>query len=485
MIRLANQRGVAMVTVLFVGMVMTVVVTSAAFVTVREIRSGTDDQRGGKAHAYAEAGIDRMFQWLRSSSTGWRNITLSGCRYTGTTPTASTQVSFTGQLGTDNELGTYTVTLAPADPSNSYCAAATAPIDTDTPPPIDVPYEMELTSTGTFRTSTKTLRQTVELTVEDFPLGMSGSTIDANGNATIRNMSLVVNSTVQGRNKIDMQGADFFYTKSDFYPTLTGATAAQAMPASIHTTDKIYVSGGRQEHPPSCNTGADKVGTDSTWDGSSTGSTITTCGVSPFPPTSKFTASDFSRVVGSGAPPRLSPDDHLFFREVARERGIYCSVTVGTSASCSRRGSTPAPNVTATTGGVVTVPTTAITAAPSMCATTPCFIVSYIEFVGGNPLTNTVNWNAATPNTCTQGMVVLIIKNGSISFGGGARYSGAIFAEDGRVRTVGGPYIEGSVTAKGYELRGNPTYAMTNCWLQNLPGPFIKVTALRWSESDR
>ena len=473
--RLADQRGVAMVTVLFVGMAMTVVVTSAAFIAAREVRSGEDDASAGKALAHAEAGLDRMHQWLRSNSTGWRNITLSGCPYSGSTATASTQQTFSGRLGTGAQQGDYTVSLAPSTTANAYCAAATAPLDTDTPPPVDATYSMTITSTGTFRNATKTIRQTVDLIAEDFPIGLSSGTIDANGNATVQNEVLIARGAIQGRNKINMTGTDFFYTKSDFYPTIAAAQASQAMPSSAHTYDKIYVAGGRALHPPSCNTSGDKSGTESTWDGSSTGGTIAACAVSPFPPTSKFTQADHTRIA---ATPRLDADDHLFFKSQAQDKGVYCSISTAGVASCSRLG------VTDNNIGT-NVSTTDITNAPSACPATPCYITAYFEFQGGTALNNTVAWNATLPNTCTQGMVVLIVKNGGVSWGGSARFSGAIFAEDGRMTSVGNPYIEGAVAVQDLQMRGNPTYAMTNCWLQNLPGPFIRVTAQRWSEVDR
>jgi hypothetical protein len=464
-----------MVTVLFIGMVMTVVVSSAAFITVRQVRSGTDDSRGGKALAFAEAGVDRMHQFLRSNSTGWRNITLSGCPYSGSTPTTATQTQFTGQLGTGVEVGTYTVTLAPNTTTNSYCAAATSPLDTDTPPPIDSAYQMAITSTGTFGNTTKTVKQTVQLDAVSFPIGLSTGTLDSNGNATVQNEVIIARGAVSGRNKINMTGTDFFYKKSNFYPTIASAQASQAMPASVHTYDKSYVSGGRAEHPPSCNTSADKTGTESTWDGSSTGGTISSCGVSPFPPTSKFTLADYQRLVGSN---RLDADDHLFYKSQAQDKGIYCNIPTSGTTTCTRLG------VTDNNIGT-NVSTADVTNTPNACPTTPCYIVAYFEFQGGNAFTNRVDWNAAIPNTCTRGMVVLIIKNGGIAWGGGAQFSGAIFAEDGRVTSTGGPYIEGTVSASDIQMRGNPTYAMTNCWLQNLPGPFIQVTALRWSELDR
>ena len=476
-----NQRGVAMVTVLFVGMVLTVVASGAAFITVREIKAGRDDQRGGRALAYAEAGIDRAYQWLRSG-TPWRYITLSGCPFTGSTPSATTLQRFQGQLASGAvEQGTFDATVRPYDPTNTYCASTSGAIDTETPPPAETPYKMILSSTGTYGNSTKTVQQIVELTVEEFPLGMSGTSIDANGNATIRNMSVLTTGTVTGRDKIDMEGTDYFYTKGDFYPSLTGATATQKMPASIHAVDRQFISGGRQLHPPTLNCTADKDNADgrtSGWDGSSTGGTISSGSCSdanPPPPTSKFTLTDFNRLAST---PRLSTDDHTFYKSVAQSAGIYCSIPPSGSPSCTRLG-TVDNNIGSN------VSTADVTNSPSACPTTPCAFIAYFEFTGGTALSNRIAWSAAVPSTCTQGMVVLIIKNGGVNWGGNARFSGAIFAEDGSITSSGGPYIEGTIIAKQFQLRGSPTYAMSDCWFQNLPGPFVRVTALRWSEVDR
>src|SRR5687768_4057219 len=82
--RLAGERGVAMVTVLMVAAVLTVVSSTAAFITVQEFRAGTDDRRAGKALATAEAGIDRAMLWIRSFQLPWKDIVLSGCTETAT-----------------------------------------------------------------------------------------------------------------------------------------------------------------------------------------------------------------------------------------------------------------------------------------------------------------------------------------------------------------------------------------------------------------
>ncbi|MFP5298671.1 MAG: hypothetical protein ACLGHL_06775, partial [Actinomycetota bacterium] len=64
-----SQRGVAMVTVLFVGTALTVVASAAAYVTVRDLRAGGDDRRGAEALSFAESGVDRTIELLRSGGT--------------------------------------------------------------------------------------------------------------------------------------------------------------------------------------------------------------------------------------------------------------------------------------------------------------------------------------------------------------------------------------------------------------------------------
>lgn len=81
--RFRDERGVAMVTVLFVAAVLTVVASAAAFVTVQEFRSSADDRRAGRALSTAEAGVDRMMMWIPSFALPWKEIVLSGCTFGG------------------------------------------------------------------------------------------------------------------------------------------------------------------------------------------------------------------------------------------------------------------------------------------------------------------------------------------------------------------------------------------------------------------
>src|SRR5688572_6768044 len=129
-----DERGVALVTVLFVGAVMTVTVTAAAFIAVGEFRASNRDRGATTALALSEAGIDRTIQWIRSNRVPWRYLVLSGCTAPVNGVTYST-VTLNGQIGT----GTYSTTITRAD--------SCVPAPTAVPSP-RVAQQMIITGTG-------------------------------------------------------------------------------------------------------------------------------------------------------------------------------------------------------------------------------------------------------------------------------------------------------------------------------------------------
>ena len=69
--RVKEETGIAMVIVLFVGAALTVVASTAAFVTIQDFRAGGDDRRAAEALSYAESGVERlMLQIRRAATTG-------------------------------------------------------------------------------------------------------------------------------------------------------------------------------------------------------------------------------------------------------------------------------------------------------------------------------------------------------------------------------------------------------------------------------
>ena len=490
--RSRDERGVALVTVLFVGAVMTVTVSAAAFIAVQEFRASNRDRGATSALALSEAGIDRTIQWLRSNQAPWRFLVLSGCGTVGSVGGVSySTITLNGQIGT----GTYSTTITRKD--------ACSPLPTAVPNP-RVAQTMVLTSTGcTSNTagtacptgsSKRVVRQAVSLSSRSLPVGMSAARIDVRGNPTFRNMVVVARGIVNTRRQIVISGTDPYYKKSDFYPCTGTETEAAgqcftpgsvndaAMPASVHSTDRIFLSpNGTNEHPPNPNCTAGYV-----WDGSATGGTVTgtACGVAfpNRPPTTLFTDVDADYVARD---PRLTEEDHLFFKEIAQQSGLYCSNYGSAAATCKRGGTSP-----------VTCTATCNTISGAIDQTDIAglgnYYVVYIEYPDGTDATrNMLQWNVASPapsqpcNTTVAAntMAVVIVRNGGVETR--SDFMGAIFAEDGHFETSGNFTFEGTIAANFIRTRGSPTICNSQRWMDSMPGIFIQAVPLQWSEVDR
>jgi hypothetical protein len=171
----------------------------------------------------------------------------------------------------------------------------------------------------------------------------------------------------------------------------------------------------------------------------------------------------------------------VYFKDAAQTRGLYCDFRTNAAGVCT---------VYQTSTGTVISRTIGTNVNAAAVAGLGNYYVAYFEFAAGsNPFNNVIRWSAQLPlcntNSASNSMSVVIIKNGSTEIQTGGRISGAVFAEDGRFDASGSYTIEGTVVAREMRLRGNPTYILTECWVQNLPGPFMTVTAGRWSELDQ
>lgn len=493
-----------MVTVLFIGAVMTVTVSAAAFIAVQEFRAAGRDRGATSALALSEAGIDRTIQWMRSNNVPWRYLALSGCgSVAGTT---YNEITLNGQIGT----GTYSTTISRADDTNASPTACT-PVHTSVPSVREV-QQLVLTSIGCTNntagqpcptgSSRRVVRQAVAMSTRSLPVGMSSNRIDFRGNPTLNNMVVFARGIVNTRRQITVAGSDPYYTKSDFYPCIGSLTEAAgqcftengpndiAMPASVHSTDRIFLSpNGADIHPPNPNCNVAQY----TWDGSATGSNYAAQGLPADvrcpafpnrPPSTLFTDSDYDRLART---PRLTEEDHQYFRQVAQNAGLYCSNYGSPSEQCRRGGTDPcvdgSPDACTMVAGALD---------NADVAGLGNFFVVYVEYPAGtDPQANMLNWNVTTPaptNPCSSNAaaatnIVVIVRNGGME--PNTNFMGAIFAEDGRVEVGGNLRVEGTIAATFIRSRGTPTICNSQRWLESLPGVFIQVVPLQWSEVDR
>ena len=187
-----DQSGVALVTVLLAGAVLTAVTSTAAFMTIREFAATDDDQQSSRALSIAESGLDRMIIAMKSKE--WGDMSVAGC---GTTPA----FTVTGAIdeGTADE-GTFTATVV-----NTNCPA------TGVIPRPDAEQRLRIESTGDTADASRIVEQRVDINSATLPIGVFAETfahVGGVGNGEFRNLSLITPGNVTGREKLETVGFD-------------------------------------------------------------------------------------------------------------------------------------------------------------------------------------------------------------------------------------------------------------------------------------
>jgi hypothetical protein len=466
-----SERGVAMMTVLFVGAAMTAVTSVAAFATIRDFRAGNDDRKATEALAYAEGGIDRLMHHIRGGTVTWGQLAQAGCPDALAVPE--------GAVGR----GSFDTYLTVVDPFAAGAAGRFPPAACATVP--DSPREplyLAVVSTGTHPKAVRVVQQVLKVEDIGLPVGLSAEHVDANGTPNTTNISMITEGVIVGRKQLNFSGLDPYYTLGDFWPGhdwTAGLSASSPVPAGAHSVNGIYLnSNGKDPEftgaaPKNCTANKDAGNTQSLWDSDGRGGAHSggCSGQTGWPPDSLFTPEDYRAV----APGRLAIEDHEILEDAAKATGLYCYIPT-TGAYCIRQG---------TQIGYTT------DVSPIVASGTNNF-VAYFEFPAGDPLSNNISWASSvwnSPNGCNPDpdlnkSVVVIVKNGGVDFSGNNQVNGA-FILDGNFDYTGTPQINGTVIAENFRVRGNATFSLDACWVQNMPGPFLGATPIQWSEIDR
>ncbi|MGH2746517.1 MAG: hypothetical protein ACRDKB_01150 [Actinomycetota bacterium] len=468
-----SQAGVAMVTVLFVGSTLAVVGTTASFLTIQEFRAGNADRKASQALSYAEAGIDRFLLAFRQGEINLNMAYGAGCEYTNTVDHPWLVES--GNIGN----GTFRAELSVVDCDNRPALDSHGTLDEH------ATIEAKITSTGQFPAAKRVVEQRIEISPLGLPIGVFADSMDANGTGSINQASVMTRGDFTGRDKVGFRGLDPYYFEDDFY----GNGEFTPIPAAAHAAGTIsrVQGGGTPEHPPSPNCSAsilDDPG-QSGWDGDNwttdedEAAVTTTCsGQSDHPPTSLFTAEDLENVIPK---PTLDEDDFAALKEAAKSSGIYCQISQANSVpkthsgSCKRFGTTISPPQVWQDGDIP--------------VGSPNQFIFYVDFVGGDPLANEIRfkteWRDCSYTPALHKSAIFVMRNGGLTFQNGAFVNGAIIAYDGEVDSQGSYTFHGSIIAKKFWYRGNATIKLSECWVDNMPGPFLRVELAGWREVDR
>lgn len=530
------ESGVAMVVVLFVAAVLTVVASTAAFVTIREFSANADDRRGAQALAYSEAAIDRTIAAIEGGRWTWKSLVSSGCSAATLTARgldAADYPLFVGsslqangrslQRGTGGDIG-----------GGMYRAVLTSCLGSGAafPRPRGA-REMTIRAIGEHPTARREIVQEVKVEPKGLPVGIyANSFVVTNGSGELRNVSLISPGPITGRDQVAFTGIDPWYEKSDFYPCTGGLTPPRCfpedgddigdMPASVHSGDLITCQSNCprssntqplnvREHPgapdtrsPNCD--ANRTGgtpQQSLWDSDDwttsasaaeiTAATNTCTWTAPagwsgaaYPPTSLFTDLDARRLAPT---PQLSDDDLSALKEQAQANGIYCGVEISGSFDCYKQGvlrNQIEANPGARVEGRLQPPGT------GDLAGLPRVFTAFFDFPAG-ATNNTVEWRGDMSvngvRACVQGAnhqsVTIIVRNGNFTGGGNIFVNGTVIANEGEVDLNGGYTINGTVISRSVEIISGAEITLDECWIENLQSASLEVTPEAWSEIDR
>lgn len=546
--RLADQRGVAMVTVLLVAAALTAVASAAAFTTIKEFRSSTQDRRSARALAYAEAGVDRMLHYLKAGRVNWSDIALAGC------PAAS-RAGFTtepnhpvltlpgGGQGSVGD-GSYTVHLEvfnplTSDPSKRFapgaCTDPTYPRYWASPrlrpgswagapgaPAAGITSQyFAIVATGASATSAtpcpqltggacRTVLQVVRVAGVGLPVGIYAKTLaDMTGNPGMDGISMITPGAVTGRKKASFKGLDPYYFVGDFtdWSTMPEATRQLHVPAAVHAGGSISLGGiigNGLEHPTSSlltgtsylNCAANRTtGTSpgtpgqSMWDQSGPGYGGPIGGSETCTGVNTWTSPPYG-------PPNSPPPTSLIGNVVALApqpdltTEDYAALKQSAQADgiwCSFGAPQQCLQGGTTFGFGGTLNEGDITSVPNV-------FVAYFEwpaYSDANVLTWKSSWAPCTDDKATTKQVIVIVRRGNLQLTGGAAGSatrelhGAIIVPEGTVDERGGFTIDGTVIADKFVSKGNSSFKLSDCAVRNLPGPWLSITPSSWTEVDR
>lgn len=493
MSRRQDQTGVALVTVLFVAAALTVISSTAAFVTISELRAGNNDRRALAALSYAEAGIDRFVSFIKSGQVTYKDLNVAGC----SKPPLALP---TGQV----QVGTYSASLTVYDPNPpsgnpadrfpiapNGGACATRPTNPNLPGQADQSFFV-ITSVGKHPAATRTVRQVIALELIDLPVGVYARSVNMQSSKhPFYTVSMMSETEITHRRSISFVGNDPFYRVEDFFTGATGRAMTAAVPAAAHAAVQNYLFQSRDPEfefvtKQCAGNGNDSgaIPSQSLWDSDgSAGSGPISSGCpgwaagAEWPAESKFTAAQLQDL----APAKLSEQDHQTLRDAAQRYGVYCSLpgVGGTGLStCYKQGV-----VQSGTDIVAYVETTSLS--------TNNFI-TYIDFRSGTALENNMTarftvWGC-NDNPDLSKSVVTVVRNGGVDWGGagGNKVNGALII-DGDFAATGSFEFNGSIVAGGtLNIRSSSQkFGINECWVQNMPAAFFRSTPVQWAEVDR
>jgi hypothetical protein len=326
----------------------------------------------------------------------------------------------------------------------------------------------------------RTLDQEVSVAPLDFPFGIYvDSKINDTGSAAVTNESVFSRSCVDSRGKLNIGGIDPYYNQpaavhSASYITNTNQSTCQD-PTWEQTHDSnaehYDTTPGDATHnycaPTTTGAGSPM---DTRYDQDSLGGLFsqdptdgTTCSSAPNQYSTMTSYFDNNQLTSqyNFTQKGLTDSEYAMLASVAKAQGFYYTSTSS-----------------------ITWP---------QASAIPNAVVYFDLPAGGN---NTVNlssdinsyaWVDEVPaGTCNtqHPSIIVVVRNGDLSIGSGMSSTGAFFVPEGQISTSGTINIVGTIFANQAKIAGNANIMLNSCYIKNIPGPITSVTPLRFHEKD-
>ena len=446
-IRPTGDQGVAMLTVVLVGFILTGMGLALAKTSIVNLENAGRDRVASGALGAAEAGVAGAITYLRGN--GVQQI-CSTCTAEWNVLTPKTLTYGSGQA---------VVTIAQLQR-----------------------YQPPLVRRGTYRIRSvgttsgpnpgkRTVEQDVEVKPFDFPLGVytAGKAVN-NGNVSLQQISYFSGSCIAKRDGLNfVPGPDGSFTDpyndipsgahSASYITDNNPNVCSTDLTSVRNTDSKAVHRTRNCHENPGGSGDYWADQSALGGPFNTGTCASRTGGKGDYGTvgSKFSLDVLKETYGF-LPRGLSDDQYAMLKAKAQAAGTWF----------------PA-------GQAVTIPPASNV--PGNPGYNP---VIYVEDQNINLGTqfNGYAWQDDPACTMLHPSVLLVVVNGSVSFGSSTSYTGNLFVPDGQVNFGGGAKLVGTLFARDLAFSGSSQMGLNDCAASNTNGSILNVTKKNFREID-
>jgi hypothetical protein len=438
--------GFALLSAIFIGVVVGAVGIAAVSVAVDGTRSNGVNSATGRSLAAAEAGVTRGQEYLHSPFGGPRTLLCSpACTGNALSPWGNSTTPMSLTFGDGSSAKVWIEVQQPFAPP-AYLTGS---------------YIVHALGTTSDGRATRAVDQTVGLTTVSFPLGVyTDQSADFQGNGVIHNESMFSNSciTYRGDDHLAFQGIDSYYNipnapHSTTYVTKAQTTSCGNPGSGIHASaicNSTAFSGGPPGSPV-----YDQDGAGDTFVAPRDNACINAA--NQYTTTSKFTYQDLTQKYGY-RPRGLTPEAYAFLKQQAQKAGTYWTTTS------------------------FTAPTASTSLHPILY-----FDLASFGTVSVGSLLNSYGWVDEAGGTCTGNhpSVIIVVMNGNLNFpDAGFDIAGAIFAPDGQFTFGNGNFI-GTSFSKTYSSRGTGTLGLNDCYAKNTSPPLLDPKPIHFRQVDQ